>query len=348
MDTVFTNRLKRQGYLFAASLILLWVLVISFMGLRLWLMLDGGDDVTTDVESVILFDDLFFIIAAVITCVVSLIAFVVARLYRSLRASSAAINYEHNIALEQEQEKIRIKRQLSNNINHELKTPICSILGYLEMILGNEDLDMATTRKFIQKSYDQAERLRHLMTDLSTITRIDEASSMIERETIDLNSIIESVIDDTTLQAKERNIEVIDRITTPLKIEGNNSLLYSIFRNLVDNAIAYSGGRRVTIELVAEDSTHLHLVVQDNGIGVEQRHLPHLFERFYRVDKGRSRKAGGTGLGLSIVKNAVLFHNGQIEARTSRNGGLEFAFSLSKKSTSEEVIETPLDPSIEP
>ncbi len=128
------------------------------------------------------------------------------------------------------------------------------------------------------------------------------------------------------------NIEVINRMTEDVEICGNQMLLYSIFCNLIDNAIAYSGGRRVFVDLVNVDDTHYHFLVRDNGIGVESRHLTHLFERFYRVDKGRSRKAGGTGLGLSIVKNAVLFHGGQIEARAARGGGLEFYFSLKKVS----------------
>ncbi|MFI3305916.1 MAG: ATP-binding protein [Rikenellaceae bacterium] len=330
MATDFTNRLSRQGHLFAVVLILLWVLVISFLGLRFWLFADGEVGGSTVPEDRVLFDKIFFVVALVITLFISAIGFVVARLYNSLSEAAQRIDHERSVAQEQEQEKIRIKRQLTNNINHELKTPICSILGYLEMIIGNDNLDNATIRNFAQKSYDQAERLRRLMSDLSTITRIDEAAVMIEREMVDLRTLIEEIIDDTMPQSEAQNIEVVSRVTERVVVEGNQMLLYSIFRNLIDNAVAYSGGRRLFIDFVGDDTTHYHFLIRDNGIGVEAKHLPHLFERFYRVDKGRSRKAGGTGLGLSIVKNAVLFHNGTIVAREAYGGGLEFAFSLAK------------------
>ncbi len=328
MATAFTNRLNRQGHLFAVVLILLWIIVISFLGVRFWYF--AGSDAALTPEKATLFDEIFFVVALIITLFISAIGFAVARLFNSLHEAAERINHEHNVALEQEQEKIRIKRQLTNNINHELKTPICSILGYLEMIIGNESLDNTTIRSFAQKSYDQAERLRRLMADLSTITRIDEAAVMIEREMVDIRALVEEIVDDTMPQAENHNIEVVNRVTQSAVIEGNQMLLYSIFRNLIDNGVAYSGGRRLFIDLVGDDTTHYHFLVRDNGIGVESKHLPHLFERFYRVDKGRSRKAGGTGLGLSIVKNAVLFHNGAIVAREARGGGLEFAFSLKK------------------
>lgn len=329
MATAFTNKLSRQGHLFAIALILLWVLVISFVGVRFWFLADGSR--VSSPEDIVLFDEIFFVVAFVITIFISVIGFIVAQLYSSLNEAAERVDHEHSVAFAQEQEKIRIKRQLTNNINHELKTPICSILGYLEMIIGNENLDSSTIRNFVQKSYDQAERLRRLMSDLSTITRIDEASMLIEREEVDLRGMIEDIVDDTMPQAEAQNIEVITRVTQDVVIEGNQMLLYSIFRNLVDNSIAYSGGRQLFIDLVGDDPTHYHFLLRDNGIGVDASHLPHLFERFYRVDKGRSRKIGGTGLGLSIVKNAVLFHGGGIVAREVRGGGLEFAFSLRKR-----------------
>ncbi len=326
----FTSRLTRQGYIFAFALILLWILVITAVALRLWMMLDDNS-MATSIEEIILFDKIFFALAIVVTIYISIIGVVVARLYTSLHEAYNNAERERDLAMEQERENVRIKRQLSNNINHELKTPICSILGYQEMILGNENLDTATIRTFVQKSYDQAERLRRLMVDLSTITRIDEAAVMIDREMVDIVKLIEGIVDDVQPAADRQNIEVVNKIEgQKIDIDGNAMLLYSIFRNLVDNAIAYSGGRRVMIKLLSESDTHYKFAVCDNGIGVDDKHIPHLFERFYRVDKGRSRKAGGTGLGLSIVKNAVLFHNGTIEAHTLKSGGLEFTFTLAR------------------
>ncbi len=281
-------------------------------------------------EELLYVDNVFIVVAVLITAMISVVGMVISRLYNTLNESLNQLSEEHEENLRQEQEKIRIKRQLTNNINHELKTPICSILGYLEMINGNENLDINTTRTFVKKSYDQAERLRQLLMDLSTITRIEEAADMVECESVDLSRLIEDVVDDTIPQAQQNNIDVRSVVDDGVVISGNHTLLYSIFRNLVDNAVAYSGGRQVTIQLVRSDYTYHYFKVEDNGIGVDEKHLPYIFERFYRVDKGRSRKMGGTGLGLSIVKNAVLFHGGQIVAQTSRSGGLEFLFSLRK------------------
>ena len=118
----------------------------------------------------------------------------------------------------------------------------------------------------------------------------------------------------------------------PVEVEGNPSLLSSVFRNLADNAAAYSGGRDIFIRLLSDTAEACTILFADNGIGVDEEHLPHLFERFYRIDKGRSRKLGGTGLGLSIVKNAVVIHGGTNTVRNGERGGLEFVFTLRKHS----------------
>ncbi len=275
----------------------------------------------------------FLIVAIAISLLISLIGFITSRLYFDLDVATRERDREHETARREEQDKLRLKRQLTNNINHELKTPICSILGYLDMVVNNPNLEAEQSRAFILKSYDQAERLRRLLMDLSTITRIDEASNMIEREEVNLKQMILDIEDDVMPQLEKQRIIIRTNVTKDLWVDGNYSLLYSIFRNLVDNAIAYSGARNIWIDLIAEDSHKYYFSLRDNGIGIEQKHLQYIFERFYRVDKGRSRKLGGTGLGLSIVKNAVLFHSGTIEARLEEMGGLEFRFSLGDKCT---------------
>ncbi len=270
----------------------------------------------------------FLLIAIAISLLISMLGFITSRLYYNLDVTTKERDKEQQLVRREEQDKLRLKRQLTNNINHELKTPICSILGYMEMILNNPNIEVEQCRQFVSKSYDQAERLRHLMMDLSTITRIDEASNMIEREIVNLTALINDIQDDVIPQLQKQNITIKSNIDKSLIVNGNYSLLYSIFRNLIDNAIAYSGGRTIWVNLVGEDDSKFYFSLRDNGIGVEEKHLQYIFERFYRVDKGRSRKAGGTGLGLSIVKNAVLFHSGSIEARLDEMGGLDFRFSL--------------------
>ena len=231
----------------------------------------------------------------------------------------------------QEEEQARLKRQLTQNIAHELKTPVSSIQGYLETILSNPNIPKETVKTFLERSYAQSNRLTTLLRDISVLTRMDEAPEMMEREAVNLSLVVENIINEVNLGLEEKHIKVINLMPQALMINGNHSLLYSIFRNLMDNAIAYAGTNiQITINCFREDDTFYYFSFSDSGIGVEEEHLTRLFERFYRVDKGRSRKLGGTGLGLAIVKNAVLFHGGTIFAKNAPNGGLEFVFTLQK------------------
>ena len=254
------------------------------------------------------------------------------RLYARLQRTTADRDREHALALHEEQEKIRIKKQLTNNINHELKTPVAAIQGYLETLLANPCLTAEKRTAFLEKSCAQVERLRHLLSDVSTITRMDEGRELIGKEPVVLNDLIDEVRADMELRPEGQRLRVNCDFQGPVEVEGNPSLLSSVFRNLADNAAAYSGGRDIFIRLLSDTAEACTILFADNGIGVDEEHLPHLFERFYRIDKGRSRKLGGTGLGLSIVKNAVVIHGGTITVRNGERGGLEFVFTLRKHS----------------
>ena len=224
-----------------------------------------------------------------------------------------------------------LKRHLTQNISHELKTPVSSILGYMESILANPDLDPERQRFFIQRSFQQAQRLSSLLQDISTLTKMDEAKRLFEKEPCNLSEIISDVLNDVHLQLEQKEFKILNSVEPEMEIQGNRSLLYSIFQNLIDNTLAY-GGEKITIDIncYREDAQYYYFSFTDNGIGVAEEHLTRLFERFYRVDKGRSRKMGGTGLGLAIVKNAVLYHRGNISAKNIPTGGLSFIFSLRK------------------
>lgn len=254
------------------------------------------------------------------------------RLYARLQRTTADRDREHALALHEQQEKIRIKKQLTNNINHELKTPVAAIQGYLETLLDNPGLGAEKRTAFLEKSCAQVARLRSLLADISTVTRMDEASQLILRERVVLNDIVDEIRADMQLRPEGQRLRVNCDFPYPLEMEGSPSLLGSVFRNLADNAAAYSGGRDIFIRLLDDSPEQYTLQFSDNGIGVEEEHLPHIFERFYRIDKGRSRKLGGTGLGLAIVKNAVMMHGGTISVRNSERGGLEFIFTLRKHS----------------
>ncbi len=245
-------------------------------------------------------------------------------------ASIERDRYYENL-LQEEKEKTRIKNQLTNNINHELKTPVHAVQGCLETILGHwDDMDASQIRELIVKSHDQIKRLCALLVDLSTITRLTEAPHLIRKETTDIAPIIAGIKENVELLPREKRMRVNLEIKSSMPISGDRQLLESIFQNLVDNSLAYSGGRDIYIRLLDEDGDRYRFSVSDNGIGIEEQHLERIFERFYRIDEGRSRKAGGTGLGLSIVKNSVAFHGGSIKALPRQGGGVEFVFTLGK------------------
>lgn len=232
----------------------------------------------------------------------------------------------------QEEEQVSLKRQLTQNIAHELKTPVSSIQGYLETIVNNDNIPREKMNVFLERCYAQSNRLSRLLRDISVLTRMDEAANMIDMERVDISMLVGNIINEVSLELEEKHITVVDSLKKTLPIKGNYSLLYSIFRNLMDNAIAYAGTNiQININCFREDENYYYFSFSDTGVGVSPEHLNRLFERFYRVDKGRSRKLGGTGLGLAIVKNAVIIHGGNISAKNSQGGGLEFVFTLGKE-----------------
>jgi signal transduction histidine kinase len=253
-------------------------------------------------------------------------------LYERLRNATDLIQHEHENAMHEHEEKLRIKRQLTNNINHELKTPVAAIQGYLETMITSKDMTEEERRSFIEKCYSHSQRLTQLLQDVSTITRLEDGSSRIEKTNVDLRAIIDEIASDVALLPDEKRLRMNIDLPETLLVQGNSTLLFSIIKNLTDNAIAYSGGRDIFIKLDADNNTEENYCIAfaDNGIGIDEDHIAHIFERFYRIDAGRSRKLGGTGLGLSIVKNAVLFHGGDITVSNRKMGGLEFRFTLPK------------------
>ena len=232
-----------------------------------------------------------------------------------------------------QEEQARMKQQITQNISHELKTPVSSIQGYLETILDNPTLPSDTVHQFLERCFAQSNRLTNLLRDISALTRMTDAANMIDVEDVDLTPVIRNIGKELALNFEERHMNLVLSIPEQMKMQGNASLLYSIFRNLLDNALAYAGeGTTVRVTCFTADDEAYYFSVSDNGVGVGPEHLGRLFERFYRVDKGRSRKIGGTGLGLAIVKNAVLFHGGNINAKLANGDhGLEFLFTLKKK-----------------
>lgn len=242
-------------------------------------------------------------------------------------------SYELSINdISRQEEESRLKRQLTQNISHELKTPVSSIQGYLETILSNPEIAPDKQRFFLERCYSQSTRLTLLLRDISVLNRLEEASNMFDLTEVNLNQLISGILTECSREIEEKKAKTEVKLPAKTVMEGNQSLLYSIFRNLLDNALAYAGENiTIAINCYKEDSKYYYFSFSDNGVGIPAEHINRIFERFYRVDKGRSRKIGGTGLGLSIVKNSVHFHKGQISAKSSPGKGVTFFFTLKKK-----------------
>lgn len=245
-------------------------------------------------------------------------------LYKQLEDSKLEIIKEKDL-------NRKMKQEMTNNIAHELKTPVSSIRGYLEILLGDKPIDDERRHYFLERSYSQTLRLSNLINDVSVINKIEESSELFQKEEINIRKIAQEAVDELADSIAEKNIEVHNNISPDININGNHSLMYGIFRNLIENVVSYAG-ENITIGMEShkEDKEFYYFRFYDTGCGVEEQYLTRLFDRFLRIDTGRSRKNGGTGLGLSIVKHAVLFHQGSIVAKNAPDGGLEFYFSFKK------------------
>ena len=237
---------------------------------------------------------------------------------------------DERISREQAAKENAMRRELTQNIAHELKTPVASILGYTETLLDNPNAEADLQRQFIQRTHSQALRLTSLLQNLSQLNRMDYASEMLEMQRVDVAKVFAEVVEETRHTLAQHQMTLRNCLPGGVVIEGNYTLLYSVLRNLVDNSVAHAGdGTQMELTAV-EQPDSWHFSFSDNGPGVPQEHLPRLFERFYRVDSGRSRIKGGSGLGLAIVKNAVMLHGGNITASNVEPHGLRFDFSLKK------------------
>ena len=219
---------------------------------------------------------------------------------------------------------------MTANIAHELKTPITIILGYLELLKENH-LEDTERKRYISNAYLQSERLSDLIQDISVLQKMSEARDRFKFEVINLNELIYEVKESLNISLKKKDIDVKTRMSKPILIKANKSLLTSVFYNLFENAIKY-GGEHIEICLnnYLEDSNFYYFSFSNTGNNIDERHFLRVFERFYRVDEDRSRPKGGTGLGLAIVKNAIQLHGGEISAGNLKEGGVEFLFTLSK------------------
>lgn len=271
-------------------------------------------------------------------------------------AARSERDHEHEIALNAIREKAQQKRQLTNNINHEIKTPIGVIKGYLDILADDNNLPQKTREEFIAKARAYADRLINLVNDISAITRLDEGADIIVTEQTDYHDVVYTVSEDITTSGILNGMTFSFDVPIGTMVKGNHALLSAMLLNLAKNSANYSHGTYCRLEMYRPTADELATVSKtndthsittdsnassdpdnfyyfrfyDDGIGVPPEHLPRLFQRFYRIESGRGRKSGGTGLGLAIVYNTITAHGGTIKAVIHPCGGLEIDFSLPK------------------
>lgn len=253
------------------------------------------------------------------------------KIYTQRTIESERREQEHRIAQNALEEKERLKRDLTGNINHELKTPVGVIKGIVDTIMANPNMPEEKRKKFMVDLHNNVERLTNLITDITAITKLEAGGKYTNVTCINLHdfafNFAEYVEASGMLQDK---MTFTYDIPLNCKVVGNESLLQTVLTNFVKNSVAYSEGTMCRLIYTREDEDFYYFSYYDNGIGVPAEHLPRMFERFYRVNAGRSRNLGGTGLGLPIVEATIKAFGGQIEVLNHFPTGLEFDFSLRK------------------
>ncbi len=241
--------------------------------------------------------------------------------------SKVIIGFFQDVTEEKKVEEI--KRDFVANVSHELRTPLASIKGYTETLLGGALDDKRILKKFLTIIDRHANRMTALIEDLLTLSKLESHQMPMTFEPLDIRSVISGVIQGFEKQVKDKGIEIVMDIADGEipKVMGDKGRLEQVVVNLVDNAIKYTNDGAVKVVAKKLDNI-LRVDVEDTGIGIPEKDIPRIFERFYRVDKGRSRELGGTGLGLAIVKHIIQGHNGKIWVESQLGKGTTFSFTL--------------------
>jgi two-component system phosphate regulon sensor histidine kinase PhoR len=252
-------------------------------------------------------------------------------LHKKEKRMTGAIAVFHDISRLKELEKIR--QDFVANVSHELRTPLTTIKGYTETLLDGAFKEPVAPQ-FIQVIKRHADRLTKIVEDLLMLSKIESKEFQMKLEAISVRDLIDDVIDFVKGPSEKKRISVSrNEISSSLSLEADRNYLEQVLINLLDNAIKYTPeGGRITISAIGKDQREIQFSIEDNGIGIPREDIPRIFERFYRVDKGRSQELGGTGLGLSIVKHIVQAHGGRVWVESQLEKGSTFHFTLPKRS----------------
>lgn len=251
--------------------------------------------------------------------------------FRRMKFLAAANTAE----IEKLKEMEAFRREFLGDVSHELKTPIFAIEGFVETLLDGALEDPKVNRKFLQKARKHTERLSHLVSDILIISQIESGDLEMSDEHFSIYELINEVLDSLaykfTKKGRDISYKVISNGFENMKVSGDRQRIDQVVRNLIDNAVKYGDAKGVVtiiLERYEFDPTKLVIKVKDNGPGIEKQHQARLFERFYRVDKSRSREKGGTGLGLAICKHLIEAHHEKIWVESEPGKGATFAFTL--------------------
>jgi two-component system phosphate regulon sensor histidine kinase PhoR len=249
-------------------------------------------------------------------------------------AESEVIEWKKNTSKEiRKQKKLEnYRKEFLGNVFHELKTPIFNIQGYLETLVDGGISDPEINMRFLKKARKNVARMAEIVDDLQMISNLEDGSFALKEERFDITKMVSDVLEHLEIRADKKKISMFikEGCEKSFPVLADREMIQQVLNNLVTNSIKYGkdGGR--TQVGIYDMSENILVEISDNGIGIEQQHLPRIFERFYRIDKARAREQGGSGLGLSIVKHIIEAHDQTINVRSAPGVGTTFGFTLKK------------------
>ena len=225
----------------------------------------------------------------------------------------------------------KYRREFFGNVSHELKTPIFNIQGYVETLIGGALYDKSVNKKYLKRTSKSIDRLIYIIQDLETISQLESEELKLELTTWNLSHLINEIVDQFEIKLKEKKIQLThDKTSTNFRVFADKGKMSQVLYNLISNSIKYGKKGGITIIRCHQAKSICKITIKDNGIGVSEKNITRLFERFYRVDKSRSREQGGTGLGLAIVKHIIDAHDQAIDVKSIIGKGTEFVFSIER------------------